>query len=188
MESLRGHFWIIIKALPCFDSSVQTLWNPSYLHSTMHCSLGWAFHCLRKMLLRNCVIQMWECCSSLASPPKLGESEGEKWENSPVFGTTPNCGRLGEGCSLGYELERSLVFPTSRLKGDSGKSSRSEAEGLRTRPENFLEVWRTWIVMADGTRTCFHLWGLRDAGSFQNVQILGAGEDGWCVGEGRKDG
>lgn len=52
----------------------------------------------------------------------------------------PNCGGLGGGCSSGCENLKSSVFPALPPQGNMGRRSEGEAEGLRTSPENFLEL------------------------------------------------
>ena len=126
--------------------------NPTCQHSAMRSSPGRAFRCLRRKPLYNCVLQVCNCvfqaqcwCSSLASPQSWLSLREKNEETVLSLGWQPIA-------SLGCELEASLVFSTLPPQEDSGESSSREDWGLRMRPENFLEVWRAWLVMADGTK------------------------------------
>ena len=187
MGSLRAHFCIIVKALPkalpSFDSSV---WESNYQHGAMRSSPGQAFHCLRRKPLCNCVLQVCNCvfqaqcwCSSLASPQSWLSLRERNEETVLSLGRQPIA-------SLGCELEASLGFSTLPPQGDSGKSSSREEWGLRIRPENLLEVWRTWLVMADGTKKFSSL--LRTTGWRFFSRMFRSGEQGqirvWMKGAG----
>lgn len=158
MECLRGCVCTADEALPSCDSSAQTL----RIHLISTAVPLWP-RVSFQLSEENGIVKLCHSgmghCSSISSPTKLSECLREKNEGTVLSlilysRTALSCGGLGGHCLLGCENLKTLLFPALCPQGNMGKRSEGEAEGLRTRPDNFLEVRSKEIAMSDGTKNC----------------------------------